>query len=123
MNRIEAAVETAQGYAVPEAAAVLIEAATEGPNEETRVRALESLLRLDGLFFAFHPRTGTLRRLYPEPAPAVSVDEFAAAVGALAARLIRSGDRRERQRLAPLISAVLAEAACIGREAEQEAAA
>jgi hypothetical protein len=121
MNRIEAA-PIAEGYALPEIAALLIEAATEGEGEELQVRARESLLQLDRDFFEWRPRAGLLRRLVPEPAPSPSVDGFAIAMGTVLAKAIRSGDRRERQRLGRIVAEVLAEAQRIGREAEQEAA-
>jgi hypothetical protein len=105
------------------AAVPLILEAIAGATEERRTRSRDALMVLDSDAFEWRPRAGLLRRLVPEPAPSPSVDEFATAIGALMAKLIRSSPGPDRRRRANLISAVLAEAERIGREEQAERAA
>lgn len=101
----------ALAYAVPAASALLLEAVTAPPehrpplaDREDRLRAGAALRCLD-----------LGNRLEELPEPTQPLDVAAAAVAAVLVGLVTRADRRERLRLAGLLSALCREAERLGR--------
>lgn len=108
-------------YVLPAIGAGLIEVATQGESEELRVRARESLLRLDVDSFIWCPSAGRLVAAFEDSTATAQTDAFAAGVAALVARAVRSASREERQRIAPLLAGILREAERLASEERQAA--
>ena len=113
----EAAAELAAGigYYVPEAAELLMVAASDPTPSEQRVRACKALRMLDPYEDILLPTDDVDAR----PSPS---DKIARAIGIVCMQALQDTSRRERERLLPLIEQILSAAERIQTRRRRRAA-